>query len=183
MITEANFQEAAKRLGCEVAAIKAVCEVEAPRGGFLVSGAPTILFERHLFSRLTKGVYDRIAPDISNRKTGGYLGGQREHDRLAKAAALDRYAALMSASWGRFQILGQNFTAAGFNSLQHFINAMYWSEQEHLAAFVSFILYDWRLAMAIRAKDFTTFARIYNGPGYAKNQYDKKMLAAYRRFS
>ena len=57
-LTAAAFQLAANALGCEVAAIKAVAEVEAAGVGFHASGEPKILFERHWFSRLTKGRYD-----------------------------------------------------------------------------------------------------------------------------
>ncbi|WP_373427998.1 N-acetylmuramidase domain-containing protein, partial [Chryseobacterium sp. WLY505] len=46
-LTEQDYINAAKELGCEVSAIKAVSEVEAPKGGFQADGTPTILFERH----------------------------------------------------------------------------------------------------------------------------------------
>lgn len=180
MLTEADFLEAAKELQVPVAAIKAVAKVEAPRGGFLDSGEPAILFERHHFSRRTNRRYDLKHPQISNRRAGGYRGKQAEHERLQEAARLDRKAALMSTSWGKFQILGSNHVQAGFVRLQEFINAMYDSEQAHLKAFVSFIKNDKRLLTALRALDFTTFARIYNGPGYAENEYDTRMAEAYR---
>jgi hypothetical protein len=180
---ELDYQQAALALGCEVAAIKAVCAIEAPRGGFLETGHPTILFERHVFHRLTDGKYDRAAPNISGREPGAYgtFGGQPA--RLARAAEFDRAAALMATSWGKFQIMGENYKRAGFKTLQEFINAMFKSEQQHLAAFVSFIKGDQRLVEALRLKNFGTFARLYNGPGYKRNKYDEKMAAAYRSFS
>lgn len=183
MLSQADFQEAAKALGCEVAVIKAVCEVEAPRGGFLSSGEPVILFERHIFSRITKGIYDRQASDISSPRPGGYLGGYGEHARLGKAIRFAREAALLSASWGRFQIMGFNYAAAGFKSVQEFVNAMYKDERSHLMAFVAFIKNDSRMANALRTKSFTVFARLYNGPNFAINRYDTKLIAAYRSFS
>ena len=181
LLTERDFVLAASALGCEVAAIKAVAEVEAGGVGFHATGQPKILFERHWFSRLTKGRYDAMAPDISSPNAGGYKGGLAEHERLARAAKLDRNAALLSASWGKFQIMGFNFKRAGFADLQSFINAMFRSEADHLRAFVSFIKADLRLVAALQANNFTRFASIYNGPGYAKNKYDHKMYAAYRR--
>jgi hypothetical protein len=179
-LTEADFQQAALDLECEVAAIKAVAQVESKGAGFQSNGEPTILFERHVFSRLTKGKFDAQAPDISNPKPGGYGKTSAQHGRLAKAVALDRTAALMSASWGVFQIMGENYKQAGFSTVQEYITAMYRSEQEHLKALVAFIKADSRLLVAIRVKNFTRFAQVYNGPGYAKNEYDKKMHAAYR---
>ncbi len=35
-------------------------------------GRPTILFERHIFSKRTEGAYDAKYPDISNKIAGGY---------------------------------------------------------------------------------------------------------------
>lgn len=179
-LVDEDFRWAAFTLGCDVRAIKAVCKVEAPRGGFLQSGEPAILFERHIFSRLTNRRYDVSVPDLSSKNPGGYSGGQAEHKRLARAAALDRDAALKSASWGKFQILGLNFKQAGFQTLQQFINAMYASERTQLEAFVAFIKSNVRLLMALRNKDWQTFARIYNGPNYAINSYDTKLAAAYK---
>lgn len=178
-LTEDDFKRAAAAIGCEVAAVKAVCAVEAPRGGFLADGQPTILFERHIFSRRTMGVYDAKYPDISNRKPGGYQGGAAEHDRLAIAVRLERRAALESASWGKFQIMGFNYEACGFSNLQAFINAMYESEGRQLDAFVAFILHE-GLADELRQHRWADFARRYNGPTFAKNQYDTKLAAAYR---
>lgn len=182
-LTLVDYRAAAATLKCEVAAVRAVSEVEAPRGGFLLTGVPVILFERHLFSRLTNRRFDKAAPDISNSTPGGYAGGLAEHFRLAKAVSLDRDAGLKATSWGKFQILGMNYQRAGFRSLQDFINAMFDSERKHLDAFVSFIQGDRRLVTALRTRDFASFARIYNGPAFAKNQYDQKMRDAYRRFS
>ncbi|AZA64465.1 DUF3380 domain-containing protein [Chryseobacterium carnipullorum] len=56
-LTEQDYINAAKELGCEVAAIKAVAEVESRGSGFLSSGEPKILFERHRFYKYTNGKY------------------------------------------------------------------------------------------------------------------------------
>lgn len=181
VLTEQDFQKAAGELECPVAVIKAVCEVEAPRGGFLPSGEPTILFERHQFSKRTGRKFDISHPNISNQKPGGYKGGQAEHDRLAEASALDREAALESTSWGKFQIMGFNYAPAGFGSLQAFINAMYQSEGRQLDAFVSFIQHE-GLAVFLRDCRWADFARRYNGANYAINKYDTKLAEAYAKF-
>src|SRR5688572_3325692 len=104
-LDDAAIADAAKKLGCEVAAVRAVIDVES-RGGFLSDGRPKILFERHYFSRLTKRKFDASHPGVSNGQWGGYgAGGAHQYDRLNQAAALDRDAALHSASWGLFQIM------------------------------------------------------------------------------
>lgn len=180
-LTERDFVNAAMALNCSVAVIKAVCEVEAPKGGFLASGEPTILFERHQFSKRTDRRFDISHPHISNTKPGGYKGGQAEHDRLAEAAALDRDAAMESASWGKFQIMGFNYAPAGFESLQSFINAMYESEGKQLNAFISFIQHE-GLGLFLRSHQWAGFARRYNGANYAINSYDKKLAVAHAKF-
>lgn len=181
-LTEADFVRAAKTLGVSVATIKAVAEVESRGEGFLLSGEPVILFERHKFSAATGGKFDKSHPNISNPKAGGYLGGAAEHARLQEAATLDRVAALRSASWGKFQIMGYNHERAGHPLLQSFINAMYASEGEHLAAFVSFIKSDPKLHRALKERNWARFALRYNGSGYAKNKYDVKMAKAYELY-
>jgi hypothetical protein len=179
--TEQAYAAAAWLLMCETQALKAVATVEAgPAGAFLPDGRPIVLFERHLFSRLTHGKFDHDRPDLSNPVSGGYgASGAHQHERLAAAAVLDREAAIKSASWGLFQILGLNHEAAGYPELQRFINAMYRSVDDQLRALVLFIRHDSRLVDAIREKDWVTFARIYNGPQFAINRYDSKLAAAY----
>lgn len=186
-LTFADFSRAAKAIGCSVAAVQAVCEVEAPRGGFDRSGQPVILFEGHIFSRLTGGQWDRTHPTISYPRwtrqhyAKGPTADARnagEHTRLQQAVALDRSAALRSASWGRFQILGDNHRAAGHPTLQSFINAMYASEAEHLDAFVEFIKSK-GLAQHLVERNWEAFAHWYNGPAHAQNRYAPRMAAAY----
>ncbi|CAL2079131.1 Peptidoglycan-binding protein [Tenacibaculum dicentrarchi] len=177
-INEKDFKEAAKTLGVEVAIIKAVCEVEAPMGGFLQTGEPVILFERHKFHQFTDGIFSEKHPTISNPRAGGYISGRREHFRLQEAEKLNREAALKSASWGKFQIMGFNYKLCGFSNIQTFINAMYNSEKAQLKAFVNFIK-SVGLSDELRRKDWKGFARGYNGRAYYKNAYDKKLKRAY----
>lgn len=184
-LTENDYQRAADRLGCEVAAIKAVDAVEASGAGFLPSGEPKILFEAHIFDRLTKGRFRRDFPEISSAKWDRSLygpAGQHQHKRLAQAVALDRGAALQSASYGRFQVMGFNWKLCGYRSLQHFINAMYRSEGDHLDAFIGYVI-GRGLADELQRKDWAGFALGYNGPGYKENHYDTKLAAAYKRFA
>lgn len=190
-LTEADYQGAAAALRCSAAAVKAVCEVEAPDGGFDSNGLPRILFEGHKFSAATGGRFDTAYPTISYPKWTRqfYARGQTpdvrnagEHLRLQQAAALDRDAALASASWGKFQILGANYRACGFPTLQAFINAVHAGEAEQLDAFVRFILHE-RLDDEMREGRWEDFARRYNGPAYAQNAYHTKLPAAARKYA
>ncbi len=177
-----DFQNAANKLGVSVPHVKAVTEVESQGDGFLPDGRPKILFERHIFRKrlIEKGVSVQNTPnDIVNAASGGYQGGVKEHDRLARAAAIDRDAALESASWGMFQIMGYHWKMLGYPSLQAFINAMYADEASQLDAFVRFIQADPRLLRALKNQDWSTFAKIYNGP--ATQGYDVKLASAFKR--
>ena len=182
-LTEQDYTKAAKSLGCEVAALKAVVSVEASGEGFLDTGEPKILYEPHIFSRLTDRKYDKSHPKLSYRKwkTLPYGPVTAQHSKLAQASSLDREAALQSCSWGTFQIMGFNWKACGYKSLQAFINAMYRGVDGHLEAFLGYIKTR-GLADELQRLDWAGFAYGYNGEGYKVNRYDERMEKAYNRF-
>lgn len=179
-LEEDNFQAIAKVLSCEARAVKAVQLTESGHSPFDKRGRPTILFERHLFSRLTYRKYDGHFPSISNTLPGGYsFPDYDQYDRLERAYALDEDAALKATSWGAFQILGENFSDAGHSSVQSFVRAMCSSVEEQGNAFVSFIRADGAKLKALQQKDWATFARRYNGPTYKQNDYDTTLQRNY----
>ena len=182
------FAEAAHVLGCDVAAVRAVAEVESRGSGFDAQGRPTILYERHVFSRNTapKGRFDAQAPDISFGKPyekGTFGNGEQQYVKIARAYALDPVAALKAPSWGMFQILGENHKACGYADVKSYALAMFTSPAEHLRAFVSFVRANSGMHKALISHDWAAFARAYNGPAYATYQYDKKIAAAYARYA
>ena len=178
VFSQEQLVEAAKSLGCEVAAIKAVVLTETPRGAFGDDGKPTILYERHYFHRLTNGKYDSD-PVLSNKDAGGYGKYSAQYGKLNKAIALDKNAALQSASWGAFQIMGENYKAAGYASVEDFVKGME-TVQGQLNAFVSFIKNTPPLQSALQNKHWVTFARTYNGKNFKKNDYDNKLANNYQ---
>jgi len=193
LLKESDLISAAARLGVELATIKAVNEVESRGSGFFAPGKPAILFERHIMRRrllLIEGDEDlngRVAqlerdyPALVNSRPGGYAGGLAEYPRLARAKMLEHDAAIESASWGLFQIMGFHWSALGYASAQAFEQAMQASEANHLDAFVRFIEADPTLHKALKGRKWAAFARIYNGPSYARNLYDVKLARAYER--
>lgn len=182
-LDQQSYESAATLLDVEVAAIQAVAEVETSGKAFDEQGRPRILYERHYFHRLTHGRYDHLHPDISNALRGGYGKFSAQYGKLEKAFALDPAAALQSASWGRFQIMGKNFHAAGFSSVQWFVLALTRSEANHLQAFASFVKANKIMREALKKKDWATFAKGYNGSSYKENKYDTKLEQAYKRLS
>ncbi|MEM7171095.1 MAG: N-acetylmuramidase domain-containing protein [Pseudomonadota bacterium] len=183
-INDDDFARAAQKLECEEAVIRAVAEVESGgRTGFLEDGRPKILFESRWFHKLTDGAFDKSHSHISTpRWVRNYRGGAGEFDRLGEAIALDREAALKSASWGMFQILGVNHGVCCFVDVQAFVTAQMAAEGSHLDAFVNFVISN-RLDDELRDKRWADFARGYNGPAYAENRYDQKMAEAYVKYA
>jgi hypothetical protein len=182
-LDQQSYESAATLLDVEVAAIQAVAEVETSGKAFDEQGRPRILYERHYFHRLTHGRYDHLHPDISNALRGGYGKFSAQYGKLEKAFALDPVAALQSASWGRFQIMGKNFHAAGFSSVQWFVLALTRSEANHLQAFANFVKANTTMHDALKKKDWAIFAKGYNGSSYKENKYDTKLEQAYKRLS
>ncbi len=98
--------------------------------------------------------------------------------RLAKAYQLDKEAALKACSWGRFQVLGENFKAVGFDSPRAMVDAHVKGSKGHLQAFIGYVKSK-RLQKAMKDKDWVSIARGYNGKGYAKFKYDKRIRDEY----
>lgn len=182
-LTDADIVRAATLLGVQVPALKAVLEVESPRGGFQDDGQVSILFEPHKFSQYTGGRFDKSHPDLSYQKWGTrpYGSFASQHGKLQRAVELDRDAALEATSWGKPQILGKNWTAAGASSLQDFINKMHSSEAAQLGLMVAFIRSQPEMLAALRRLDWDGFARRYNGSAYRVNQYHTKLATAHRK--
>lgn len=179
-----DFARAAGALNVDLAVVKAVASVESRGSGFDSAGRPVILYEPHLFSRLTDRKYDDAFPSLSSRKWNKalYNQGGTSYEKLEVASALDRPAALQACSWGAFQILGMNYKLCGFGSVNAMVEAMFKNEGEHLLAFVRFVQ-SRRLDHLLRKKDWQAFANAYNGPLYKQNQYDEKLEKAYKSYA
>lgn len=187
LLTLTDMEEAAAALGLETATIQAVRDVETGgRSGFLPGGRPVILFEGHIFWKqlvarsidpqlhLT-GNEDILYPSWT---TAHYKYGAGEHDRLEKAKKINVEAAISSASWGLFQIMGFNHSACGFSKVTDYVDAQYKGEKEQLMSFVNFIR-SGNYLNDLRQKNWAGFAKKYNGSGYAQNKYDSKLAQSY----
>lgn len=182
---------AAVALSCRVGAIRAFARVEAGAcGAFLdlPGEPPLILFERHVFHRLTEGRfgghYAEGLPEscalISSPERGGYGPVRLQHARLAAARSLDDEAAVMATSWGAWQIMGLNWRRCGCRSLADFEAAMRRSVDDQLQLFAAFIHSDGRLQIALQREDAVTLARLYNGEDFASHGYHIRLAQAFR---
>ena len=166
------------------AAVKAVIKVESRGRGFNREKEPLILFEGHIFwkelkksgftpSDLVEGNEDIIYPHSDYK-----YYNRPQYPRLEKAKAIDLEAGLKSASYGMFQVMGFNYELAGFESVEDMVDSLSQSEENQLEAFINFLkntaCYD-----DLKAKDWASFARHYNGSMYKRNQYDRKLEKAY----
>ena len=181
-LSSQGMASVAGQLSVGLAEIAAVFSVETHGAGFLSDRRPQILFERHIFSRLTGGIYDNSDPSVSAPTPGGYgPGGANQYMRLGEAIALDRQAALQSASWGLGQVMGENYQAAGFADVETMVAAMVDSEDAQLAAMGTLIEQN-NLAKSLACHDWQSFARGYNGPNYAINRYDVELNGYYQKY-
>jgi hypothetical protein len=247
VMEDSDYAWAARELGVEEAAIRAYARVESGAdkgGGYIVIGTrkvPTILYERHKFSKHTNHQYSKRYPDISlpngyyvagaqyvladeeykkkrhvpvdiqyyrpinkadNKstkdsaltlkemlKTGKastsqdtYLRGIANYKRLIKAYQLNKNVALMSCSWGAFQIMGEYWETMGYPSIVDFTKAMSRSEKEQIKAFIRYIKkVNPAIIGYLKNHDWARAAEAYNGPSYKQNNYDYKLESEYKK--
>jgi hypothetical protein len=185
-ITNDDVSHAAGRLGCEVAALRAVMAVESRNSGYDDKRRPIILFEPHVFYRvLSPGkrllavkaglAYQRWGEQPYPKTSDG------NYDRLQEAIKIDEECAFRAVSIGLGQILGENFRAAGHGSAKAMFAAACESEGFQLDQMARFIEAS-GLAGHLRGKQWTAFALGYNGPGEKRNGYDALLARAYARW-
>lgn len=182
-LTDLDLPTVGAMIGVGEDEIHAVLDVEAAGSGFDKQGRPKMLFEPHVFWReLGPG------PKRDEAARQGLARPQWKRDypadsypRLLAAMKIDAEAALRSASWGLGQVMGFNHAAAGHPSARAMVAAFMDSEGAQLAAMVNFIKAN-GLDDELRRHDWKGFARGYNGPGFAKNGYDRKLAAAFEKW-
>lgn len=186
-LSEKDYEEVAAELGVEVAAVKAVVEIEAGRShqGFSAPGLPLVNFDVTMFRRFAgrRGVniskYQRSHPHVF--RSSGRGSQAAVNRRLAAARTIDNAAAVEGTFWGMFQIGGFNWRKCGCASIDEFVELMSRSERDQLELFARFIT-SAGLVKHLKAKNWAAFARGYNGPSYARRGYHTRMAAAYKRY-
>lgn len=195
-LSEQDLLDFAKKYGLELSVVKAVNEIESSGKGFLINNKPKILFEGHVFWQQLKnqGINPENLANSSNADVlypkwtkAFYLGGVNEYNRLNKAISLSpdsrvKKAALSSASWGCFQIMGYHAEKLGYGSIENFVNKMEIHEREHLNAFGKFLEVFGCLKF-LRLKQWADFAKCYNGSAYKLNKYDVNLQKSYQKYS
>ena len=183
-LTDADFQLVAEELNVEIAAIKAVVEIEAGKAmkGFWAPGIPVINFDRTMYNKY-KSKADSKAGAKGETVPEGLTGyALKEWKELITARKTNAQGANLGTFWGMFQIGGFNYKLCGCESVDEFVRRMAYSELEQLQLFAVFIT-NCDMVQSLRNKDWKTFARKYNGPSYAKRGYHTKMAKAYAKYS
>lgn len=182
LLKDEDYKKAAIRLKVPELVIRVFGAVEGQGVGFLQNGKAKILFERHrmyfyLSQALGKTFANgqvKITPNIVNTLTGGYKGDAAEYTRLSMAINIHKESALMSTSWGQFQIMGENWKDLGYSSVQDFVDQQQLSEGHQLEAFIRFIEWKPGLLEALQKQDWHTVFTLYNGKNYKKLGYQAK---------
>lgn len=179
------LHEQAKALGVSPAALAAVLKVESGGRAFGPDGRVIVRFENHVFRRQWGDAnqmrfdqhfkfsadkawtehYWRKAPTDPWVKCHTSQAGEWEVFEFAKT--LSEPAALASASYGVGQIMGFNHKAVGHPTAAKMVGAFGEGIKPQLDAMVAFIKGNATCMKGLRAKDYTTFARGYNGGGQA----------------
>ena len=196
-MTDKDYEDAAKRLGPEIDArlVKALAIKESKKGGFGPDGRPTIAFEGHQFRKWSHKRFDLTHPDLSYRyvkspQAEGYWRPKWVHNNadhatawrtLTRAMELDRTAALLSTSWGVFQVMGFNYDMLGFKDVETMVEFAKQGERQQLELFTRFCKTRKGLVQAMQSKDFAEIGNLYNGgsvpsygPGLKKIYEDLK---------
>ncbi|HNB50573.1 MAG TPA: N-acetylmuramidase domain-containing protein [Anaerolineales bacterium] len=165
----------------------AVFAIESGGRGFGTDGRMLIRFENHIFyeywGKNNQTRYNQCFRFDANQKWTGHqfrkagAGWQdvhvrqqsREWEAFELASQLSSTAAKLSISMGSPQIMGFNYSLLGFSSVQEMFDTFTKGDREQILAFFQFVKgKDNRKIDALQRKDYTTFAKFYNGTGQAQ---------------
>jgi hypothetical protein len=173
----------ANKIGIDPGVTVAVVAIESGGSGFGPGGRTIIRFENHLFwfnwGKANAVTFDQFFQFDQTVTWRGHkyrtqvdapwldvhTNQASEWAALAHARTLDDRAAKRSISLGLVQILGSNHRAIGYDTVDAMFDAFGADERFQLLGFFNFVKHDQRQVDALRAADFTAFARIYNGSG------------------
>ncbi len=179
----------AKEAKIEPAALLAIAEVESGgRALHNVNGGkePAIRFEGHYFDRRLSGRLRDYARSngLSSPIAGRIRNPKSQGERwllLERAMGLNKKAALESTSWGLGQVMGAHWEWLGYAVVDDLVAEARGSVAGQARLMLRFIEKA-ELLEVLKARNWREFARRYNGPAFARNEYDKRMAEAYQRW-
>ncbi len=170
-----------KEIGIDIATAIAVLSVESGGKGFGKKGKVLIRFENHLFhsfwgkyhestfnkhfrfssSQRWKNHYFR--KDTKSPWEAFHGNQEKEWEVLNFARKLDNEKALRSASYGAPQVIGSNHKVLGYSSAQALLDNFEKDIRFHIIGLFDF--FNPQMIKHLQRKEFTSFARYYNGKG------------------
>ncbi len=171
------------KIGIDKAVAVAVIAVESGGSGLGPDGRMIIRFENHLFwaywGKSNPATYNQYFVFDQNTSWKGHQyrtqpngpwldvhqNQTSEWAAFNLASTLNAQAARSSISMGLTQILGSNYRAIGYASVDAMFAAFAADEKYQLLGFFNFVKNDGRQISALQNRDYVGFARIYNGPG------------------
>lgn len=196
-----NYTALSDTFAIEPELLRAVVLVEAGKSGFFIDWNGDkrikIQFEPHIFVRVLKrrGVKARLFR--AGRFRSVYVDGKfilmnkvdrqkKEWDAFNKAWKVDKEVTMLSTSYGLGQIMGFNYKLAGYDTVGQMLDHFKESEHNQIQGMIAFMqnrkVRGVSLLQMLKNKDFQSFARYYNGPGYKKYNYDTRIENAYKKF-
>jgi Putative peptidoglycan-binding domain-containing protein len=180
----------AKQYGWPEAVLLAVVEVESNgRTYAMVNGKkePLIRFEGHYFYRRLTGAQleEAVKMGLASPIAGAVKNPAQQSSRwkmLEKAVRINKLAAYESVSWGVGQVMGAHWDWLGYKSIDAFVSEARSGVEGQVRIMAKFIQKS-GLEDEMKRKDWAGFAKIYNGPSYAKNSYHIKLANAYQYWS
>ena len=176
----------ARECGLEKAGLLAVIQVES--GGRLTASIggreePLIRFEGHYFHRLLPAIKRNraVVAGLANARAGAVRNPRSQARRwalLGRACEIDRPAALSSTSWGVGQVMGAHWRWLGYASIDALVAETRADIEGQIRLMARYIVKA-RLGQYLADHDWAGFARAYNGPGYRRNRYDRKLAQAH----
>lgn len=186
-LDDIDLPKIAHTIGCGEDELHAVIDTETAGTGFQSDGRLTMLYEPHVFYRQLKQLgllrtLDRaVAAGVAYQNWGLRPYPKDSYPSLQTAMELNYEIALRSASYGLPQMMGFNYEVCGYPSAEALVLDFRDSEVSQLEAMVKFLIAN-KLADKLKNHDWAGFALGYNGPGFAKNGYDKKLAANFAKW-
>ena len=167
--------EAAEALGVELAVVQAIESVES-------GGNPrAVRFEPHVFLRKRPGSEEQI-PFTRGPSGFSVVASETDLEAFRLAYSVDPEIAVERTSWGLFQVMGVHLVSLFGGDVELAVVTFDLEpERTSFRLLVRWFEKNPRALMAAAAKDWSTLARRYNGPGQVA-RYSKLLESAYAEF-
>lgn len=196
-LTREQITTIASTINLDYASLMAFIGVESSGNGFTSDGKLLIQFEPFYFAKyltqfniahtysstLTNGKKEYIIQVGDLKIENGVEGQSSEWIAFDTAYKINANAAMLSTSIGLPQIMGFNYSSLGYSSVSEMYDDFKKGEYQQVEGLAKLLHNNTSLYSAIKRKDWKTCAKLYNGEGYAINNYDVKLFVAYTKYS